>query len=229
MRNKSWWILFSLLNLIFCTLVTGCGKGYGEEKDSDRQEEQAIAQFEARLKALNTRVGSNSGHLTILITDNQFWARMAFGGPYTGQMSSQYIHTGSRCPTMQDDRNKDGYLDFMEAHNVVGDIILPLDSVLESQLRGMNLFPKIKKNNGYYYSEATNFTRMMEDLRREDIFLDDNIRKLSKHEDLDLNQRVVMVYGVAEDRKLPITVESYDGYPPQASLPVACSEIHDMF
>lgn len=229
MRKKSWWILLSLLNLSFCMLMTGCGKGYDEEVDEVRQEEQAIAQFEARLKALNNRVGSNSGHLTIIITDNQFWARMAFGGPFTGQMSSQYIHSGSRCPTIQDDRNKDGYVDFMEAHDVVGDIIIPLDSVLESQLRGMNLFPKIKKNKSYYYSEATNYSRMMEDLRREDIFVDDKIRKLDRDEEIDLSRRVVMVYGVAEDRKLPLTIASYDGYPPQASLPVACGEIFEIF
>lgn len=210
-------------------LVTGCGKGYGEEKNNERQEEQAIAQFEARLKALNTRVGMNSGHLTITITDNQFWARMAFSGPYTGQMSSQYIHTGSRCPSIKDDRNGDGYLDFIEAHDVVGDILIPLDSVLESQLRGMNLFPKIKRNNGYYYSEATNFTRMMEDLRRVDTFSDDRIRKLHRNEELDLTTRVVMVYGVSDERNLPETIESYEGYSPQASLPVACSEIVDLF
>ena len=144
-------------------------------------------------------------------------------------MSSQYIHTGSRCPSIKDDRNGDGYLDFIEAHDVVGDILIPLDSVLESQLRGMNLFPKIKRNNGYYYSEATNFTRMMEDLRRVDTFSDDRIRKLHRNEELDLTTRVVMVYGVSDERNLPETIESYEGYSPQASLPVACSEIVDLF
>lgn len=229
MQNKSWWTLFSLLNLFLCMLVTGCGKGYGEKDEDSRQEERAVAQYETNLKPLNTRMGRYSGHFSVSITDNQFWARMSFEGPRTGQMSSQYIHTGSRCPTMADDRNNDGYLDFMEAHQVIGDILIPLDSILEAQLRGMNLFPKLKKNNSYYYSEAANYARMMDDLRKEDSFSSDMITKLGRGEELNLSNRVVLVYGVNDESRLPATVESFDGYPPQASLPVACGEIRDIF
>lgn len=222
MRKKSWPTSILALIVSLCFLLAGCGKGY-PDKDGV-QEEEAIAQYHAPLKPLNTKFGTYSGKLSITIMDNQFWARMMFHGPRTGYMNAQYIHFGHRCPTMNDDTNRDGYLDFMEAHAVVGDILIPLDTVLETQLKGMNLFPKLKRNNSFYYSEAANFARMMSDLRAEDLFPNDMMGKLDG-DNLDLAARVVLVYGVSEERNLPVSVSSFNGYPNQASLPIACGVI----
>ncbi len=127
---------------------------------------------------------------------------------------------------MTDDTNHDGYLDFVEASQVVGPILLPLDSNLNSQMFGLNEFPIMKsKNDFYYYSEACNSQRMILDLRRHDSYETDMISKLGSRENLNLHKRIVMIYGVDLDRALPSTVQSFDGYPSQASLPIACGEI----
>lgn len=227
MRKKSWLTSISAFPLSLCLLLAGCGKGYGDNEDS-QQDEEAVAQYYSSLKPLNTKVGSYSGKLSINIMDNQFWARMVFQGPRTGSMSSQYIHFGNRCPSIKDDINGDGYLDFIEAHAIIGEILIPLDTVLETQLKGMNLFPKLRRDNSYYYSEATNFSRMMDDLRGEDIFPEDKMGKLQDSH-LSLDARVVLVYGINEDRPLPNSVGSYDGYPAQSSLPIACGVINAFF
>lgn len=229
MRKNPRWILFTFFNVLLCVLSVSCGKGYDDEEKGQRQEEVAVAQFESQLRPLNSRVGLYSGVLRITIDDNQFWARISFEGPYTGSMSSQYIHMGGRCPTMSDDLNGDGYVDFKEAHSVLGDMLIPLDSILETQMKGMGNFPRIKKKNSYYYTESTSFTRMMDDLRDQDQFPNDYISKLSRNESLDLDRRVVVIYGVSDERRLPSSVESYDGFPPQATLPIACGEIIERY
>lgn len=227
MRTNPRWILLIFLNLI---LLQSCGKGYSDvTKSEQRQEQLAIAQYESNLNPLNTQAGLYTGTFKVTINDNQFWARMFFQGPYTGHSSLQYIHVGSRCPTMDDDTNGDGFLDFDEAHDVLGDILIPLDSILETQLRGLNKFPKLKQKNSYFYSEATNYSRMIADLKAEDIFPVDRMTKLQNNEALDLERRIVVVYGVSDARSLPSTVSSYDGLPPQASLPVACGEIKEIY
>jgi hypothetical protein len=209
----------------FCLiLLLSCGKGYKEKEYI--QYEVASGRFKATLNALNSRVGVFHGWASLSIEDYQFWARIKVMGPNSKDMHAQYIHTRGTCPLMTDDTNHDGYLDFMEASEVVGPILLPLDSNLNSQMFGLNDFPTMRsKNDFYYYSEACNAQRMILDLRRHDYYETDMISKLGSRENLNLHKRIVMIYGVALDRALPSTVRSFDGYPSQASLPIACGEI----
>ena len=184
-------------------LLLSCGKGYKEKEYI--QYEVASGRFKATLKSLNPQVGVFHGWVSLSIEDYQFWARIKVMGPNSKDMHAQYIHTSGKCPLMSDDTNHDGYLDFMEASKVV--------PVMRN------------KNDFYYYSEACNAQRMMLDLRRHDYYDTDMISKLSSGEELNLDKRIVMIYGVPIDRALPSTVRSFDGYPSQASLPIACGEI----
>jgi hypothetical protein len=216
----------SVKRLFFLCLVLllSCGKGYKEKEYI--QYEVASGRFKATLKSLNPSVGVFHGWVSLSIEDYQFWARIKVMGPNSKDMHAQYIHTSGTCPLMRDDTNHDGYLDFIEASKVVGPILVPLDSNLNSQMFGLNEFPIMRnKNDFYYYSEACNAQRMMLDLRREDYYETDMISKLSSGEDLNLEKRIVMIYGVPLERALPSTVRSFDGYPSQASLPIACGEI----
>ena len=204
--------------------LLSCGKGYKEKEYL--QYEVASGRFKATLKSLNTQVGVFHGWVSLSIEDYQFWARVKVLGPNTKDMHAQYIHLKGTCPLMTDDTNHDGYLDFMEAYKVAGPILLPLDSNLNSQMFGLNEFPTMRsKNDFYYYSEACNAERMIMDLRRHDYYETDMISKLGSRDKLNLQKRIIMIYGVAQDRVLPSTVSSFDGYPSQVSLPIACGEI----
>lgn len=215
-----------VIRLCFLCLVLllSCGKGYKEKEYI--QYEVASGRFKATLKSLNSHVGATRGWVSLSIEDYQFWARVKVKGPNTKDMHAQYIHAKGVCPRMTDDTNHDGYLDFMEAFKVAGPILLPLDSNLNSQMFGLNEFPMMRiKNDFYYYSEACNVERMILDLRRRDYYQTDMISKLGSRENLNLHKRIIIIYGVAQDRMLPNTVRSFDGYPSQASLPIACGEI----
>ena len=202
-----------------------CGKGY--EINEERQEEIAESQYHAQLKPLNTRMGIHQGWVEISVSDNQFWARIKFKGRMSKNGHPQHIHLTHRCPTSADDLNRDGILDFKEALVASGPILLPLDGNLNSQVKGMSDFPKMRrKESSYYYSEASNVDRMMNDLRGRDV-IQDNIVKLKSDEELALQKRVVIIYGIDQDISLPVSVSSQHGYSPQHSLPVACGKIQD--
>ncbi len=229
-EKKSWMMPLCVGGLFLGLLsITSCGKGFSEEKEQNpgdiSQEEEEDSQYQVRFKPLNARVGSYSGWGSLSIIENQFWARVKLHGPQTDQMHAQYLHTGERCPTMRDDLNGDGYLDFREAQKVVGDILIPLDGNITTQMKGLFEFPKMNNNNMYYYSEASSYTFMVDDLRREDSFPTDFITKLADGEEVNLGGRVVLIYGVSSGRSLPNTVASFETYPAQATLPVSCGVV----
>jgi hypothetical protein len=223
MRKTSFLVLakFILSGFLLANFYS-CGKGFSD--DNKLQEEIWQGQYGTQFKPLNQKLGTSSGWAKISIYENQIWARVKFHGNKTKDMHAQYIHLNGRCPTMKDDKNGDGYLDFMEVYDVAGPIILPLDSNLNSQLKGIFEFPFMKRRPFYYYSEASNYGRTMRDLRSEDVVVDDMMTKLHG-EDLDLHRRVILIYGVDIDVFLPNTVRTFTGYPSQATLPVACGEL----
>ncbi len=209
--------------LCFLTLVS-CGRGY--EVNEGIQETLVEGRYTAKLNSLNTSMGRYTGWLNLSIHDNQFWARVKVEGPQTSQMHAQYIHVNGSCPSMKDDLNQDGYLDFMEVYKIAGPILLPLDSNLNSQMKGLNEFPTMRRNSPhYYYSEASNSDRLMADLRRKDVYVDDMLTKLGPRERLNLTKRILVIYGTKAERYFPESVSTFDGYPKQISIPVACGEI----
>ena len=211
---------------LFCSLLcVSCGKGFNP--DEPQQEELNPGRYNVKLHSLNQRFGSYSGWISITISDNQFWVRVKVNGPKTGSMHAQYLHVNANCPSMRDDTNGDGYLDFIEAYAVSGPILIPLDSILTSQMKGLNIFPRMRLSSFYYYSKSCNTSLMMEDLRQIDTYSSDMMTKLKRDEGLNLRRRVVMIYGVNEDRALPSSVRSFEGYPSQYSIPIACGVIEE--
>lgn len=224
--HKKFWIrpaYFVGSLLLFFLLLPGCGKGFKDLED--RQEEIVPEHFVAILEPLNRRVAQFKGWVEVTISENQFWIRIKVEGNSDRIMHAQYLHAYSRCPTEDADVNGDGYIDFLEAHRDVGPILIPLDGNLNSQLKGMNTYPEMKRQGFYYYSRSTAIDRLMRDLYRQDNIPDDMMTKLKRHESLSLDERVIMIYGIPEGRNLPASVQSYSVYPSQFTLPVACGRL----
>lgn len=212
------------MSLLCLLMLFSCGSGFGDVEV--RQEEVIEGWYTAVLNPLNSKVGIFSGRVDLSMSDNQFWVRVNLKGPQTNEMHPQFLHTNSSCPTMKDDLNRDGYLDFIESYRVAGPILMPLDSNLNSQMKGLHEFPHMRKNSSYYYySEACNSDYMLSDLKRKDEYKEDLMTKLRPSEKLNLKKRVVLIYGASSDRYLPDTVGTFDGYPNHSSVPIACGEI----
>lgn len=214
----------SVLNLLLVILLLSCGKGFDDEKEDLIG--QRSGQFLATLSPLNKKFGIHRGWVRITIADDQFWARVRLDGKADRRTPhSQFIMTLGRCPTMDDDFNHDGILDYYEASRRAGKMLVPLDGNLNSQLRGIDNFKSIRKPGFYFYSRAGSIRRMILDLRADDSLRDDEMVKLRSDENLDLDRRVMMVFGVSEDVDLPTSVRSFGGYPAQTTVPVACGAI----
>lgn len=217
--------IFNTLGICFFLLIVSCGKGFNAEMQSQNQ--LTAAYFWMKFSPLNRHVGFYEGWGTISVVQNQFWVRIKVSGEKTKDMHAQFMHVNSRCPTDSDDLNHDGFLDSSETMKITGPVLIPLDSNLISQYQGLDVFPKMTFYNFYYYSETTNNALMILDLHRPDLVRNDHISKLSQGEGLNLNQRVVVIYGIAQEHFLPDTVNSFNGYPSQFSLPIACGKVFE--
>ncbi len=135
----------------------------------------------------------------------------------------QAIYTGRRCPTINDDLNKDAYIDIKEALVAIGQITIPFDENLDSQELGFNQFPRGDVNTGkYFYNRTASFSRMFNDLKAVDQNPEDNMIKLEEEEGLTFPGRVVLIQGTNDKKELPKTVASIGSDSAYKTLPVAC-------
>jgi hypothetical protein len=180
--------------------------------------------FLAKFQTLNPQVnGTIGGSSTIYFQGEKVivYNRLFAGAPEAWHM--QNVYTGSRCPTAKDDINLDGIIDIQEANSVVGNILLPFDSDINSQLSGYRTFPMGDLFGTYFYEQEAWFNNLMNDLRAPDPDLNDNIVKLPRNGKFNPEGKVVMVYGITEHyAQLPETVASSEEYPAWKTIPVAC-------
>ena len=215
---------WTFLIVILTLGLTGCGKGF---KDIEEEEEFIPeGQYIAQLKPLNSRKRSYSGWAKIRLTENQIWVRIHLKGPGIKTFHAQHLHTGEACPNLdEDDANADGYIDIKEGSEKFGSILVPLDSDISSQMRGISDFPFMRKQGLYFYSESASAQKLLRDLRESMTFPEDMMTKLEHSEGLDFDRRTIVIYGIPESDYLPDTVATYGGHPRQFALPVACGEL----
>lgn len=134
----------------------------------------------------------------------------------------QKVYTGTRCPSMADDTNADGYIDIIEAEAVVGKVLIPLDADLTTQNSGRNFYPVGDPSGSYHYERVVSFNRFLQDLKSDDKNLEDNVVKLAADEPLILEGKIIMIQGTAETVEYPETVASSNRHLPFQTLPIAC-------
>jgi hypothetical protein len=222
-------------NFIFALLpvmVVSCGGGSSNSKSKLQQQQEQQAAIDgsevqgtylAQLNTLNPQVnGSVPASVTFSRDEDKLavYTRLFAGSPEAWHQ--QFVYTGSRCPTLSDDLNADGFIDITEATKVVGNVLVPMDSDLSSQSAGRNFFPLGDLSGSYFYERVTSFKKFFKDLRTEDSNQNDNMVKLAETEGLNLTGRVAMILGVAPTTVLPETVATQGRYRNFQTFPVAC-------
>lgn len=140
-----------------------------------------------------------------------------------GTALRQAIYTGRRCPNVNDDLNKDAYIDIQEALFAIGQITIPLDHNIDSQQEGINDYPTGDLNSGrYFYEETTSFQKMFADLKATDENPNDDITKLGVDSGLTFPGRVIVLQGLNESVFLPDTAATNNGETAYKTMPVAC-------
>jgi hypothetical protein len=141
----------------------------------------------------------------------------------------QAVYTGRRCPNLNDDLNKDAYVDIQEALMAIGSVSIPLDGTLDSQAEGSETSPTGDAVNGVYaYNVVASFSRMFADLKLPDENAGDNMIKLGAEEGLTFPGRVVLLTGVPEALFIPPTVAGLGDAPVKSTVPLACGVLWKM-
>jgi hypothetical protein len=206
----------------------------GDDDDGDtttiieapRQEEQANGSFIVPLITINTNVVNNVSSINkVTVTGDDVDFNLVVRGVPPQIRHKQGIHIGNSCPSLADDTNQDGFVDSDEVLQKSGGILIPLDSNLSSQSAGSSNYPLANASGEYTYSEKASLEQLNNDLDNVDSNLNDEFVKLPAGQPLNLEGRVLIIYGVPESQILPETVSSFPGDSPQESLPLACGPV----
>jgi hypothetical protein len=182
--------------------------------------------YTATLTTLNKNVaGAINGTATFNINKKDFSVEVDILNSTPHTIHGQYLQMASDCPKIEADMNHDGFVDFKEALPSVGEIIIPLDGDISSQMLDSYIFPASDDTGAYVYMQTAGVNQMIEDLTLPDENTDDDIVKIKKGDVLDIEGKVVVVYGVPATTVLPETVATMGNFPAYASLPVACGKI----
>jgi hypothetical protein len=226
----------ALIALTIIPLLGACGKSESDGGEEGRQnlpqeeEDGTGSSLEGHFKGtfitLNAHVnGTIPGSITMVRDGDKLmtYARLFAGKPKAWHQ--QAIHLGNRCPTMSDDSNQDGFIDINEALAVVGDIIIPLDTNMNTQAAGKNFYPLGDLSGYYHYERIASFKRLYDDLYEVDKDLTDHVAKLTADQKFGFTGRVFMVQGVDEATALPETVGTLNRRRAFQSLPIVCAVI----
>jgi len=230
--------LFKFLSLLsFCFVIscgksdTGAGKGQGPIEGSFTQNETIMVDgsnikgiYSADLFPINNNLQLKKvGVAAVKRKGDIFTVKVKIKYGQIDTVLKQAIYTGRRCPDINDDLNKDAFIDIQEALIAIGKITIPLDSNIESQQAGLDEYPiGDAVSGGYFYKMNTSFSKMFADLKNSDEDPYDNIVKLKKKGGLTFPGRVVLLQGLHESIFLPDTAATTENESKHTTIPIAC-------
>lgn len=222
MNTKNIFALLTLLTLGACGSDGGSsssGSGAGRSV-AQELEEATPGTYYAVLRPVNFY--SNGfipyGAATFGLKDDQLQVSISMDDDQAVP-HRQAMHLGTRCPTLADDTNGDGFVDYNEALAVVGPAIMPLDNDLNSQMAGAEVYPR---GPAMTYNRTASLSRINTDLWKADEDPSDNVIKLSAEKSVGFEGRVVLVHGTSSQSSFPSSLASYKDVPAHLSLPVVC-------
>ncbi len=209
-------------------LAAACGKAgtptglpYREELRADGSNINGT--YSADLFPVNINLHApKAGKATFTRAGDELTARVKLDVGAKGAFYRQAVYWGNRCPGIESDQNKDGYLDMTEIEATLGDVIIPLDGDLDSQSAGTGNYPTGNERGSFFYKRTASFSRFFEDLKDIDPNTNDRVRKLEDQQGFTFLGKVVLIQGASADFNIPATVSSYYGLSRERSLPIAC-------
>jgi hypothetical protein len=199
-----------------------CGKGHEESVTILTSEVTQEGDFKAILRPYNQSLSGwiPNGMVRLKIAGDQLdiTAWLDDSASVTHRIN---IHQGSECPSSFHDSNRDGLVDFQESIKASKDILIPIDSHLNEQVSENDFYPF----GNFSYSERGSLSKILMDLAKDDLDLEDSVIKWPHAKGLNLEGKVIIVSGISPARNLPTTVSSLKEMSPQLSMPIACGVI----
>lgn len=193
---------------LFCLMtIASCGGGSGGgTKGSQIREEIAVSDgnYKAILRPYNFTLSGwvPNGVTDISVNGDEIIVK-SWLDDSANVTHMQNIHVGSVCPGMEDDANRDGFVDFKEGQAVSGGVLLPLDENLTT-INDSSVFPK----GNFTYFQKSSVSEISQSLGK----------------DLALEGKVIIVMGTS-NKTLPETISVVNGQSKEISVPIACGII----
>jgi hypothetical protein len=229
---KSFFPIASLLSLTF---LTACGDSASTNSMGDGFTQNEVIQSDGSnvqglygvdLYPMNYNLHFKKiGAATIKREGDNFEVKVRLKYGPKGTTHRQAIYTGRRCPTLNDDLNKDAYIDMSEALAAIGKISIPLDMDLDSQDGARGVYPSTDSTGKYFYQVSASFERLFADLKAPDEDPMDDVIKIAENEGITLPGRVLLIQGTTESANVPATASGVNGESARSTIPIACGYI----
>ena len=221
MKSKSLFVSLTLFCLLGCGNNNGSTGGVKLEERGENERvlvEASPGTYYTVLRPINFQANGfiPYGSATIKLKNDELEVNVTLDDDQAVP-HRQALHIGTRCPTIRDDTNGDGYIDYDEAQNVVGQILMPFDSDLNSQIAGQEIYPR---GPAMTYNKVGSISRINADLWKSGT--------LSSEQGIGFEGRVVMVHGTSFQQKFPPSLSSLNGEPAHLSLPIVCGILGKM-
>lgn len=177
--------------------------------------------YTASLQPMNAKaIGfSTTGNATFSINGDLLTIDIKVQGAPPNITHWQHFHglqgqLGATCAAPASDVNGDGFVDLIETEPASGTTMVPFDDMPAKMDVAHGAYPKASADGSYHYQKDVSVKA-----------LSAAFAKAFNGQDLNLDQRVLLIHGVADDTKLPTTVKSLGPIPAHVTLPIACGQI----
>lgn len=214
-----------LISLFFILIISSCGKSsdsndtQGMTNFVEKEEAMKEGEYVAFLRTINSSVNGYIpfGRAELSLKEDEFKV-VTYLDDDQRVMHIQRIHTGRKCPTLEDDLNGDGYIDIIEAEKALGSVLIPLDNDLSSREAGEDKYPI---GSSFTYTRSAKWSTILEDLKKDYkegyYVLEGDV--------LNLEDRVILIHGTSYSSLIPDTLQTHEGIEPHLSVPVVCGVI----
>lgn len=211
-------IKFYLIFTLSLSLLLSCGKSDGDKgsintgkRSSPLVQQMMDGKYKAILRPMNNHLSGflPTGTAEIKIAGDEIEVKTLLDDDAKAP-HMQNIHLGHRCPSIADDTNNDDIVDIFEAYKASGNVLIPLDSNLNSAKEGAGIYPV---GSSFTYIEKASLLKMEKDISER------------INQGLNLSGKVVLIHGVAANTQLPSTVGTLEGMTQENSVPIACGII----
>ena len=220
--------MMALLGVGGVLLLAGCSKKNTNNNRSTSAFSESVIEghYTAKFKPLNTSITGNvAGKAKIQAMENHFSVAIEMRDIPAATRHLQAIYNDSECPTELHDKNGDGFVDSFEINESYQGMLIPLDGDLSAQQSGFDYFPQSNSQGLYVYYQETDLDLLLDDLLQTDTNIDDDFQKWDRSKQMLLEDKIIIIHGVADDVYLPGSVRSFGTYSDRASLPIACAKI----
>lgn len=209
MKLNNFLALIAILSLLGCGNKSGNTDGNNQDEREENRRvllEASPGTYYAVLRPTNFLANGYIpyGAATFKLVDDELQVSVVLDDDQA-VTHRQALHLGTRCPTLADDSNGDGFVDYDEAQRVVGQTLIPLDSDLSSQAAGENIY---LRGPAMTYNKIASLSKINSEL--------------VAGKKMGFEGRVVIVHGTSLQPHLPTSLASYKGEAPHLSLPIVC-------